>query len=315
MLASVIDEVLVGFVDDDMQIRFESGFGDRLQLGASEHDARRVVGVAQDENPGARRHPLAHRLDVEGEAAGADERKADRRAVRDPHHGLEAKPARIGNEHFVAYVRQREQSREQPCHSARRHHDFRFRVGPDVVHPQKLVRHRFAKLRQTPHVGVGGGVGAAQHLDGRILGARGRIASFPEVEHVDALLPELADPIHESKGSGYSDTLHPGRNGRVVHCFVSLVLGLPVRTGGLEHRPFVRRRSTTRIGCAASTQRLQAESRRRLDHPRAVQETRIAEFRHTKFRGERFDRDSRRVDGLGTTTWHPVMPLPCDCPP
>ena len=119
VLPSVVDEVLVGFVDDDEQVVRPRRLGDRLQIGAAEHDAGGVVRVAQEENPGTRGHPVAQRVDVEGEAVAAGEGEADRRAMRDPHHGLEAEPARIGQEHFVAGFDEREESREQPFHSAR----------------------------------------------------------------------------------------------------------------------------------------------------------------------------------------------------
>ena len=223
MLAAVVHEVFVGLVDDDMEIVRERRLRDCLQIGAAQNDARRVVGIAQDENPGTGCHALAHRVDVERESDTAGEREADRRATGDPHHRLETEPARIGQEHFVAGVEQGEKGRGQSFHSARGHHDLRFRIGPQVVVAQELLRDGFTEVRQTPDVGVEGRARAAQHLDGRVLRTRRRVAPFPEVDDPNSLLAKLADPVHESKGGGYPDALQPGCPDRVVHLFVSLV--------------------------------------------------------------------------------------------
>ena len=70
VLAAVVDQVVVRLVGQDPEVALDAPLGERLELGAMQHDAGRVAWVAEDDHLGTRAGRRLQPVDVEVEVGG-----------------------------------------------------------------------------------------------------------------------------------------------------------------------------------------------------------------------------------------------------
>jgi len=207
---SVIEEAVVGLVQNDDQIAFDGNLGDVLEHLVRNHTAGGVARGVQDDRLGALRAGLFDVLGARYEALILGRINENRRAARELHLLGKGNPVRSRDDDLVALFDQRLKGRVQGMLAADGDDGLGRlvldAVGVRVMRGDRLAQLRYSGRRRVPRVAVHDRPypGIADVL------RRGEIRlSRPQIDDVDTLRSQPPRLLGGRQRCGWTDALDP----------------------------------------------------------------------------------------------------------